>query len=162
MKSTILALGLVILLLFSQKIYAQEITSISISELMAEMNKQDDTTRICNLWATWCAPCIKELPYFEEANEEFKAENRKVKIILLAVADLKIGVQKFVERKKLKSQVLFLDEEDMNAWIPKIDKDWQGEIPVTLAINNAKKNRAFHIGSMTKEQLLELVNKASN
>ena len=40
--------------------------------------KEDDNVYVINFWATWCAPCIKELPYFEKLH----LENKKVKVIL--------------------------------------------------------------------------------
>ena len=42
------------------------------SELEPLLNKVDNKTYVVNFWATWCAPCVKELPYFEQLNAEYK------------------------------------------------------------------------------------------
>jgi len=36
------------------------------------LNKKDNKTYVINFWATWCAPCVKELPYFQEIHDEYK------------------------------------------------------------------------------------------
>lgn len=30
------------------------------------LNQKDDNIHVVNFWATWCAPCIKEMPHFEK------------------------------------------------------------------------------------------------
>lgn len=127
---------------------------------MEEMAKDDDTTRIINLWATWCAPCIKELPYFEEVNAE--SQDAKIKIILLAVEDTPESISRFVTKKNIQSRVMILDETDGSYWIPKINIDWQGEIPVTLVVNNAHQKKKFHSGEIDKENLIKLIQESSN
>lgn len=46
---------------------------------------EDDNVYVINFWATWCAPCIKELPYFEKLH----TDNPKVKVILVSLDSLK-------------------------------------------------------------------------
>ena len=35
------------------------------------INKTDDKIHVVNFWATWCGPCIKELPYFQELDDQY-------------------------------------------------------------------------------------------
>ena len=148
------------LYLLSACVQAQEVNTVKITEIIEEISKNDDTTRVVNLWATWCAPCIKELPYFEQVNNEYK--DKKIKIILLAVEDTPESVSRFVTKKNLNAQVMLLDETDASYWIPKINVDWQGEIPVTLMVNNAKNKKKFHSGELDKEHLIKLIQESSN
>ena len=159
MRNLILALFLSIYILTSCA-QAQNVNTVKITQIVEEINKNDDTTRVLNLWATWCAPCIKELPYFEQVNQEFK--DQKVKIFLLAVEDTPESVSKFVTKKNLQAPVMLLDETDASYWIPKINVDWQGEIPVTLISNNANKFKKFHSGELDKEHLIKLIQESSN
>jgi thiol-disulfide isomerase/thioredoxin len=129
--------------------------SVKIGDIVAELQKQDDTTRVVNLWATWCAPCVKELPHF--IAEQQASKDKKLKIILLAVEDKKATVEAFIKRKNYTANFAFLDETDANKWIPQINPDWEGEIPVTLVVNNAKKIKHFHSGDLTAEALKELI-----
>lgn len=100
--------------------------------------KEDDTTYVINFWATWCAPCIKELPYFEKLH----TENPKVKVILVSLdsrKDLEKKLIPFVYRKKITAQVVLLSDKEYNAWLDKIDASWSGAIPATLILNGKRK-----------------------
>jgi len=99
--------------------------------------KANDTVYVINFWATWCAPCIKELPYFEKLH----TDNKKVKVILVSLdsqKDLEKKLLPFIERKKISAEVVLLSDKDYNSWLDKIDKDWSGAIPATLILEGKK------------------------
>jgi len=103
--------------------------------------KEDDNVYVINFWATWCAPCVKELPYFEKLHQE----NKNVKVILVSIDSRKDFEKKllpFIERKKITANVVMLSDIDYNTWLPKIDKDWSGSIPATLIISGKKRSFA--------------------
>lgn len=127
------------------------------------LHKNDETTYVINFWATWCLPCIKELPYFEQLNEKYKDQN--VKVILVSL-DLPKKVESnlipFIKKKKLKSEVVHLNDPDANTWIEKVDKGWAGSIPATIIYN--KKGRMFVEDSYSsfkelEEELLTIIKK---
>lgn len=99
--------------------------------------KANDTVYVINFWATWCAPCIKELPYFEQLHQE----NKKVKVLLVSLdsqKDLEKKLIPFIDRKKITAEVILLSDKDYNTWLSKIDKDWSGAIPATLLLEGKK------------------------
>lgn len=105
-----------------------------------EMNviKNDENVYVINFWATWCAPCVKELPYFEKLHQE----NKNLKVILVSLdsaKDLEKKLIPFIQRKKITAQVIQLADKDYNSWLPKIDANWSGSIPATLIISGDKK-----------------------
>ena len=113
---------------------------------------QNDTTYIVNFWATWCKPCIKELPYFEELAHEYS--DKKVKVVLVSLdfpEYLHTKVVPFIEKYKLQSEVILLADDDANTWIPKVDPKWQGSIPATIIYNNNA--RLFYERSFTYDEL---------
>lgn len=117
---------------------------IKAEDLVKRYTNRSDTTYVINFWATWCGPCVKELPYFEKLNESYL--NKKVKIILVSldfVADYDAKLVRFIKRKKLKSEVMLLNETKANEFIDKIDKRWNGSIPATLIVNNAMNYKAL-------------------
>ncbi|EAY29180.1 TlpA family protein disulfide reductase [Microscilla marina] len=132
-------------------VQAQEIKKIKLVTLEKLVNPQDDITYVVNFWATWCRPCVKELPYFERLQAKYS--HQKVKVILVAVEDSEQKVKLFVQKKKIKAQVLLLDETKSDVWIPKVNKSWDGAIPVTLFINGKAGKREFHKGDLTEAEL---------
>ena len=116
------------------------------------LQKNNDTTYVVNFWATWCKPCVKELPYFERINKEYA--DKKVKVILASL-DFPNKVQSqvvpFIKKNELHSEIVLLDDADANSWIPKVSEDWSGAIPATVIYK--KENRMFYEKSFTYEEL---------
>jgi thiol-disulfide isomerase/thioredoxin len=125
-------------LLFSNVIVAQKVAVFdNYSTLEKEILSDKNTVYVVNFWATWCAPCVKELPHFEKLN----SENKNIKIVLVSL-DFKNQFESkllpFLKKKSIKSEVVFLSDTNYNAWLPLVDKDWSGSIPATLIIKNGK------------------------
>ena len=129
----------------------------SFAEIAPIFQQQTDTTYVINFWATWCKPCVKELPYFEALHDQFKGE--KLKVILVSLdfkKDIEPKLIPFVEEHKLRSNVMALTDHKYNEWIDKVDPEWGGAIPVTVVYNSEK--REFVGESFAdQDQLFELV-----
>ena len=125
------------------------------------LNQKNDTIYIVNFWATWCAPCVAELPNFEKVSADYK--NQKVKVILVSL-DFKKQVETslipFVKKHNLRSQVIHLSDPDANSWISKVDSAWSGAIPATVIYNRTK--RKFYEQSFTFEQLQSEITQFNN
>jgi len=125
------------------------------------LKMDNDTTYVVNFWATWCAPCVAELPNFEKVTSDYK--NQKVKVILVSL-DFKKQVETslipFTQKKNLQSQVIHLSDPDANAWISKVDTAWSGAIPATLIYNKSK--RKFYEQSFTFDQLQKEITPFNN
>ena len=136
---------------------AQEIRVIKFAELQ-EIIYSDASSpiQVINFWATWCAPCVKELPLFEKLNAE-NNESIKITLINLDFADKLDKVRSFVDRKKMKSEILLLDEIDYNQWIDKVDKHWGGAIPATLVVNPKNGKRKFIERELEEGELEKLI-----
>lgn len=132
---------------------AQTVPSLSYAELKPLLNQNDDKVHVVNFWATWCAPCIKELPYFEALN---KRKNIEVLLVSLDFPKHKQSrLLPFISKNKLQSKVVLLDDADENYWINDINANGSGAIPATLIYNSQK--RDFYERSFTKNELLNLV-----
>ena len=150
-----LSIGLLPLFLGAQD-NPQNVPVIGFTELSEILSTTNDTTYVVNFWATWCIPCVKELPEFEKLNNQYI--NKKFKIILISLdfkKDLQTRLIPFIKDKKLSHQVYLFSEPDPNSWIPKIDPDWSGAIPATLIFNKHK--RVFRESSITFDELNTIV-----
>lgn len=125
------------------------------------LNRKDDITYVVNFWATWCKPCVEELPYFEELNAKYAGENVEVVLVSLDFPSrAKELLIPFVEKKNIKSDVLLLDDPRQNTWIPKIDEQWSGAIPATLIFNKDKREfyeKSFNFNEL-ENNLLSFIN----
>jgi thiol-disulfide isomerase/thioredoxin len=156
-KNYFLIAGLLILSL--SQVRAQEI--VHWGEIEKLRSQKNDTTYVLNFWATWCIPCVEELPEFQAIQKEF--ENQKVKIILISLDSKKrieSQLKPFLEKRKMTATVLLLDEPDYNQWIDKIDQSWEGNIPATWIWNNKSKFSIFIPESTTFETLKAQINKS--
>lgn len=96
------------------------------------LQKNDDKIRIVNFWATWCKPCIEEMPYFELVNSAYADKNVEVILVSLDVpSQIESKLIPYLERQNIQSRVVVLDDPDANSWIPKVHEDWTGAIPAT-------------------------------
>ena len=121
-------------------------------ELEPLINKKDNKIHVVNFWATWCAPCVKELPYFEVINEKYSDEGVEVLLVSLDFPkDYDKKLKPFIKNKNIKSQVVALDDTNMNRWLAMVDKDWSGALPATIIYND--KTRQFYEKSFTLEEL---------
>ncbi|MBK8518479.1 MAG: TlpA family protein disulfide reductase [Saprospiraceae bacterium] len=129
------------LIFFFSGLHAQSIKSYENFDDLAKDNfKNNDTTYVINFWATWCKPCVKELPFFEAFKQ--KVSDEKIKIILVSL-DFKNQVEShllpFLKKNKYTSETLVLTDKDYNTWLPLVDTDWEGSIPATILIGGSKK-----------------------
>ena len=141
---------------FFQEINAQQISVIKFDELHKIIHSNSTSIQVINFWATWCGPCVKELPLFEKLHKENK-EGIKVTLINLDFADKLKRVKSFVAHKQMKAEVFLLDEIDYNQWIHKVDKHWGGAIPATLVINHQNGKRMFVEREMKEGELEKLI-----
>jgi len=139
--------------LFLSAAYAQSPEYITYDQLEAKINKQDDTLRIINFWATWCKPCVEEIPAFQKITTEYKG--KKVKVLLVSLdfkSKIETSLVPFIQKNKVTAEVVVIDQNNANEWIGKVSKYWSGSIPATLFIFPGGQ-RAFHEGSLTYDDL---------
>ena len=135
---------------------AQKPTVYKINELLNRINNDSDTTYVVNFWATWCKPCVAELPEFEKLHLDAKDNNRKTKVLLVSmdfVEELDKKLKDFLAKNKYTCEIVLLDEINGNDFINKISEKWSGAIPATLITKKDKAQNYFHEGKMTFDDL---------
>jgi thiol-disulfide isomerase/thioredoxin len=151
-----------VILFLSAASLGQSIKQIKLKDLQKLLTTQSDRIQVINFWATWCAPCVKEIPLFEK----LRTDNSNVDITLVSM-DFDLDpdpakVERFVTRKALKNKVVILAETDPNAWIDKIDKSWSGALPATLILNTKTGKRKLIQKELHEGDLEKLITEVSN
>lgn len=137
--------------------FGQQAQIIKLPALQEIIQSDSDQVKVINFWATWCAPCIKELPLFQQLHED----RQDVKVTLVSM-DLDLDpnpekVYKFIARKNISAEVVILDEQNPNDWIDKIEKDWSGALPATIVINTKTGKKKFVERELHEGELEKLI-----
>ena len=146
-----------IFLVLSQVTHAQQIPQYTADDIIHRASSKD-TLYIINFWATWCAPCVAELPEFNALQSRY--QNSPVKVLLVSLdfkEDNTFKLARFIEKKKLTPEVVWLSETDPNIFIPKIDNSWEGSIPATVIVHPGKQFKKFIEGSITEREISKIV-----
>ncbi len=140
-------------LFLAVSINAQQVKSIKIAELEKTI-KESKAPLIVNFWATFCVPCIQEMPYFQELAQQYKPKD--VSLVFVSL-DLKEAyptkVMEMAKKLKLIFPVAWLNETNADYFCPKIDTSWMGGMPSSLFINNATGYHKFFEDQLSKEKL---------
>jgi thiol-disulfide isomerase/thioredoxin len=139
---------------------SQTIASWKVTKLQDYISKSDSVL-VINFWATFCKPCIEELPYYQTIIEKYK--DQKVKLLMVSM-DLKDEfpgkIAAFAKEHNYSNQIVWLNETNADYFCPKIDKAWMGGIPSTLFINPKTGYRKFFEQQMKAEQFENELKKA--
>lgn len=132
--------------------YSQGAKKIKIDELESYI-KNADHPLVISFWATWCGPCIREIPWMQEAVE--KRKDKGVEFILVSLDfadDYPKKLDAFIAEKKFKATQFWLNETNADLFCPKVDPKWEGGIPANLFINNKTGHRKFFQRQLTDRQ----------
>lgn len=142
----------------TQKTVAPKTTIRSV-KMQDVVNIIDSSTHpiIVNFWATWCPPCVEEIPYFESITKEYAKDSVELILVSLDFADdyKKGKIDAFAKRQGYTSRILWLSETNADIICPMIDAKWDGNIPASLMVNNKTNYRAF-FGMQLREERFKM------
>jgi thiol-disulfide isomerase/thioredoxin len=142
-------------LFFSLAAHSQHIQVYTFNEFESLIHKENDSLYLVNFWATWCIPCVKEIPEINKLAEKYAGT--KLKILMVSL-DMPMQIESrllpFIKKTNIKSEVILLDDPDSNTWIDKVDSTWSGGIPATLFYS--RNSRSFYEQSFEFEELDKL------
>jgi thiol-disulfide isomerase/thioredoxin len=131
---------------------AQTIPSWKLADLQQYM-KTAKGPLIINVWATYCQPCVQEIPYFQSTLKS--SANVKVDLLLLS---LDLGtfypdkISSFAKAHNFYAPIAWLNETDADVFGPTLDSSWTGAMPCSIFINPATGYRKFYAGQLSPDQ----------
>lgn len=151
---------LIILLFFAWNSRAagqtESIPVLDFDQFEHMLYRDTDSVYVVNFWATWCAPCVREIPYFEALHERYASQGVRVVLVSLDFPNhLHSRLIPFIQERDMQSQVLLLDDANANRWIPMVDERWNGAIPATLIYR--RDFRTFREGVISLAELEEII-----
>lgn len=142
-----------IALFFAFPVCGQEVKKVKITDL-EKIIAESKTPLIINFWATFCKPCMEEIPHFQKLEKKYEKTGLKLLLVSLDMKDdFPSKVKAFIKKRKISASTAWLDETNADYFCPRIDNTWSGAIPATLFINNRNGYRKFTEESLSEEQL---------
>jgi thiol-disulfide isomerase/thioredoxin len=132
----------------------KKVEIVKFSAVQNLIKMPSDSIIVINFWATWCGPCVKEMPFFQSASSK---DAFKLIFVSLDYAENVKKVESFVKKRAISQPVILLDEIDYNNWIDLVDASWSGAIPATLFINHKTGKRIFVEKELSESDILKLI-----
>lgn len=111
-----------------------ELKAISVPELKKLAANDGKNLRVINVWATWCGPCVQEMPDLVEMHRMYR--RRPFEMITLSLDEAKDKDQalKILREHHASMTNYLIDSQDKDAVAEALDKEWPGPIPYTVVI----------------------------
>lgn len=103
---------------------------------------------VLNFWATWCGPCVAEIPDFVEVYNQYK--NRDVQFIGVSLDSDMNALKQFVSENKMNYPVLIDDNNVSTIWNIEY-------IPTTYILDRNGNILTSRVGQMAKSDLINLI-----
>ena len=104
-------------------------------EAVAKLAKNDtENLVLVNLWATWCGPCVAELPEFVEMNRMYRKRKFTLVTISMDEPDKKDAALKILKDAHMSATNYLLHTKDRDKFAEALDKEWPGPLPYTILI----------------------------
>ncbi|MGE0547119.1 MAG: TlpA family protein disulfide reductase [Kofleriaceae bacterium] len=110
------------------------------------------TWRWVNLWATWCKPCIEEMPRLVQWRDKLAAAGRKVELTFISVDESAAEIAGFrKQHPELAVSLRIPDPEQLGAWFASVGLDGAPPIPIHVFVDSSGRTRCARAGSVREQ-----------
>ncbi|WP_209391118.1 TlpA disulfide reductase family protein [Chryseobacterium sp. RR2-3-20] len=137
--------------------------ALSIQEMNNYLQKKNDTLYVTNFFATWCGPCVHEIPFFKNKIQELKGKPVKITFVSLdSKSEWNTKVPQFTDEMGIRNNTVLLDGELIDQkFFSDNFKEWTGSaIPFTFMRKGDKTDET--LGMMSEQDLNEKIEKLLN
>lgn len=143
---------------------AQTVPSWKITDVVNFCNKKTDSVYVINFWATFCKPCLEEMPYIQSITKKYAGQKVKLLLVSLDLASFYPDkIQAFAKKQNINADIVWLNETDADYFCNMIDEKWSGAIPATVIVNPSKSYKQFYEEEFTEAgfetELLKAIHK---
>lgn len=140
---------------------SQKIAKWKMEDVVKSFSAKNDTVYVVNFWATFCKPCVEEIPDFIRIVNKYKKQ--KVKLLLVSLdlpSYVAVRLPAFIKKNNYKTNHVWLNETDADHFCPMIDPKWSGAIPSTIIVNNSNGYKKFTEDQITPEDFEKYLQEA--
>ncbi len=140
---------------------ARSVALANLDAIKLAMQKSRGRTLVVHFWATWCLPCLKELPVVNRFAQEMRGQG--VDVLSLSLDDPKASarVAKVLGENAPALTRTIAKVDDPDAFIAQFDRHWEGAIPAMFVFDAQGRLRGRHIGEATRPDLDGLIQDAA-
>jgi thiol-disulfide isomerase/thioredoxin len=115
----------------AEPVKLEEIDDAGVAKLV---KNETEKLLVVNVWATWCGPCVAELPEFVTMNRMYRGRKFQLVTLSLDDSDKSDAALKVLREKKVAATNYLVNTADRDKFAEILDKEWPGPIPHTLVI----------------------------
>ena len=110
---------------------------------------------VVNFWASWCPPCVEEMPTLDKLQQEFLKQN----VLFVGIGiDSPSNIREFLEKTSVSYPIVIGGLEGSN--ISKQMGNAQGALPYTVIVNTQGKATSSKLGKISEEELRSAIKSA--
>lgn len=122
----------------ARKEWDQEDVALSVispETLKQRLTEKSEKYRLVNVWATWCAPCVAELPELVTIHRMYR--KRHFEVISVSADELsdEAAAEKVLDQVHLSATNYLLDAKTRDELFDSVDPEWKGAVPYTVLID---------------------------
>ena len=131
----------------SQKEVQTNVALIDSAKFQNIISNNNGSVLVVNVWATWCLPCVEEMPDLVEITDFYESES--VKIIGISIdypEEIQSKILPFIKNNKLNFPIFVNDFKNDEALINFLNEKWSGAIPATFIYDKTGVQKEFLLG----------------